>query len=208
MKLYVEGGGDANTLKTSCREGFSRFITKAGVKKRPRVVACGSRRDAYESFCTAIANGEEAMLLVDSEAAISSGCQNGEPENWSPWAHLKQRPGDGWDKPNKAQERDCHLMVQVMESWFLADRETLKSFFGQYFKENQLPPATRAVEDVPKDDVYRALQNATADCKTKAPYGKGEHSFKLLAAIDPAKIVDALPWAKRFITELKKKMDT
>lgn len=148
------------------------------------------------------------MLLVDSEAAISSGCQNGEPEIWSPWTHLKQRPEDGWDKPNKAQERDCHLMVQVMESWLLADRESLKSFFGQGFKENQLPAAARAIEGVPKDDVYRALQNATADCKTKAAYGKGEHSFKLLASIDPAKVVAASPWANRFIDTLKMKMDT
>lgn len=148
------------------------------------------------------------MLLVDSEAAISSGCQNGELENWSPWTHLKQHPEDDWDKPNKAQERDCHLMVQVMESWFLADRKSLKSFFGQGFNENQLPPPTRAIEGVPKADVYRALANATAHCRTKAPYGKGEHSFKLLAAIDPAKVVDASPWTKRFITELKKKMDT
>jgi len=206
VNLYVEGGGDSNALKTFCRQGFSSFITKAGVKNRPRVVACGGRRDAYESFCTAIANGQQAMLLVDSEAAISSGCQNGEPENWSPWKHLKQRPGDGWDKPNEAQERDCHLMVQVMECWFLADRESLASFFGQGFKENQLPPTARAIEEISKDDVYRALANATAHCKTRAPYGKGEHSFKLLALVNPASVANASPWAERFITELKKKM--
>ena len=70
VKLYVEGGGDTNALRTACREGFTSFITKAGLVKRPRVVACGSRRDAFESFCTAIAVGEEAMLLVDSEAPV------------------------------------------------------------------------------------------------------------------------------------------
>jgi hypothetical protein len=45
------------------------------------------------------------------------------------------------------------------------------------------------------------------NCKTKAPYGKGEHSFKLLALIDPTKVANASPWANRFINELKKKMD-
>lgn len=207
VKLYVEGGGDAAALKTSCRQGFTEFITKAGVKNRPRVVACGSRQDAYDSFCIAIANGEKAMLLVDSEAAVSDGSQNGAPENRSPWAHLKQRSGDDWDKPNKAQDRDCHLMVQVMESWFLADRDSLKSFFNQGFQENQLPAATRPIESVSKSDVYSGLRNATADCKTKATYGKGEHSFKLLALIDPNKVANASPWANRFINELKKKMD-
>jgi hypothetical protein len=44
------------------------------------------------------------------------------------------------------------------------------------------------------------------NCKTKAEYGKGEHAFKLLASIDPAKVMAASPWARRFVDELKKKM--
>ena len=94
-----------------------------------------------------------------------------------------------------------------MESWFLADRDALKRFFGQGFKDNQLPAAMRAIEQVTKADVYQALQNATANCKTKAAYGKGEHSFKLLTLIDPTKVTGASQWAQRFIDELKKKMD-
>lgn len=80
MKLYVEGGGDTAVLRTACREGFTNFITKAGIQRRPRVVACGGRRDAYESFCTAIAQGEAAMLLVDGEAAVAKVTAA------SPWA--------------------------------------------------------------------------------------------------------------------------
>jgi hypothetical protein len=207
VKLYVEGGGDAAALKTACRAGFTEFITKAGLKKRPRVVACGSRRDAYDSFCTAIASGDDAMLLVDSETLVSEVHQKGEPATWLPWEHLKQRQGDGWEAPKGGKNNDCHLMVEVMENWFLADRASLKAFFGNGFKENQLPAAARAVEQVRKADAYQSLQKATADCKTKAAYGKGEHSFKLLALIDPAKVVDSSPWAQRFINELKKTMD-
>ncbi len=44
---------------------------------------------------------------------------------------------------------------------------------------------------------------AWATCQTKAPYGKGEHSFLLLLLVDPLKVADASPWAKRFLTELK-----
>lgn len=62
MKLYVEGGGNAASLKTACREGFSKLLEKAGFKGRmPRIVACGSRNDAFDSFCTAIRIGEPAM---------------------------------------------------------------------------------------------------------------------------------------------------
>ena len=208
VKLYVEGGGDAAALKTACREGYTKFITEAGLKNRPRVVACGSRRDAFDSFCTAIANSEEALLLVDSESAVSSYHQKeDDPAKWQPWSHLKHRQGDGWDKPTGSDDTDCHLMVQMMESWFLADRDTLSYFFGNGFKDNQLPAAQRAVEGIAKVDVYTALQKATADCKTKAPYGKGEHSFKILSKIDPAKVTEASPWAKRFVEALKQKMD-
>ncbi|MBF0632517.1 MAG: DUF4276 family protein [Magnetococcales bacterium] len=208
VKRYVEGGGDTAALKAACREGFSTFITHAGLNMRPRVVACGSRKDAYESFCTAISHGEDAMLLVDSEESVAAEYQSdsAKPETWLPWQHLKQRKGDGWEKPNGSLDTDCHLMVQVMESWFLADRDVLKEFFGQGFKSHLLPAAANAIEGVLKPQIYDGLDKASGNCKTKAPYGKGEHSFKLLAIIDPGKISAASPWARRFLDELKKKM--
>ena len=115
VKLYVEGGGDSAALKAACREGFTTFITKAGIQNRPRVVACGSREDAFDSFCTAIAQGEDAMLLVDSETSVATNHQSGALNQWRPWDHLFQR--DRWSKPEPSRDTDCHLMVQVMESW-------------------------------------------------------------------------------------------
>lgn len=207
VKLYVEGGGDSKSLQIECRRGFREFLEKAGLKgKMPGISACGGRRLAYDDFCTAIASGESAMLLVDSEAPVPSAHQTGEPATWRPWLHLKQRQGDGWVKPANAADTDCHLMVQVMESWFLAERETLQIFFGQGFRENALPAIGNAIEGIAKTQVYDALKQATQNCKTKAEYGKGEHSFKLLAKIDPTKVTAASPWAKRFVDELKKKM--
>jgi hypothetical protein len=205
VKLYVEGGGDTAALKTACREGFTTFISRAGVQNRPRIVACGSRRNAYESFCTALANGEAALLLVDSEAAVGAHHQQGAADTWQPWAHLKSR--DDWEKPAGVTDVQCHLMVQVMESWFLADRATLSVFFGQGFRHNALPAAGRAIEEIAKVDVYDALKNATRDCKTKIEYSKGEHSFKLLTKLDPVKVTQASPWANRFVAEIRKAMD-
>jgi Domain of unknown function (DUF4276) len=206
VKLFVEGGGDSTTLKTECREGFTKFITAAGVQNRPRVVACGTRGNAYDSYRTAIQNGEEAILLVDAEAPIIAAHENGEPDQWTPWLHLKNREGDEWEKPKGAEDTDCHFMAQIMESWFISDHNTLKSFYGASFKTNKLPPETTAIETIAKLCVYKALKEATSGCAKKGKYGKGSHSFKLLGAIDPNKVMLASPWAKRFIDELKKKM--
>jgi hypothetical protein len=206
VKVYVEGGGETSALHTACREGFSKFITKSGIKNRPRIVACGSRRSAYDSFCSSIENGEPAILLVDSEEQIASKFQVGDPSEWMPWQHLKAREGDGWQKPLSATELDCHLMSQVMESWFIADTSALGYFFGKEFKSTKLPSVTRVIESIPKDEVFAALKNATRLCAPKGEYGKGSHSFKLLAMIDPIKVISASPWAKRFIDELMRKM--
>jgi hypothetical protein len=208
VTLYVEGGGETAALKTACRKGFTAFITKAGISKRPRIVACGSRADAFDSYCTAVANGQPAVLLVDSEGPIAPVHQQGvDATQWQPWHHLKNRPGDGWDKPAGVPDTDCHLMVQCMESWLIVDRATLSGFFGQGFQANQLPAIGNPSEGVAKANIYASLANATKNCKTKSQYGKGEHSFQLLADISPRPVIAASPWAKRFVEELKKTMD-
>jgi hypothetical protein len=213
VKLFVEGGGDSAALKTACREGFAKFLEKAGLGGRmPRIVACGGRQDAFDSFCTALNNGEAALLLVDSEALIGAAAQPGDGNakearsQWLPWQHLHQRVGDGWERPATAQDMQCHLMVQCMESWLVADRVNLKAFFGQGFQEDQLPAAARSLEAIPKEELYRTLTNATRNCKTKAQYGKGEHSFKLLTRVDPEKIMAASPWARRFVEGIQDTM--
>ncbi len=207
MKIYVEGGGDTNLLRTACRQGFSEFLKKAGLTGHmPRIVACGGRQDAYDAFSTAMTNNEPAMLLVDSESTVTAVCQQGEAEEWKPWQHLQNRQGDQWQKPANAAENDCHLMVQCMEAWFLADRATLQIFFGQGFNVNNLPAEGNQIESLAKGLIYQSLANATRNCKTKAKYGKGEHSFKLLAMIDPNQVTAASPWAKRFVQEAREKM--
>ncbi|MGD0958346.1 MAG: DUF4276 family protein, partial [Methylomonas sp.] len=159
----MEGGGDSNALKAECRRGFSEFFKKAGIAgKMPRIVACGSRQNAYDSFRTAIEAGDDALLLVDSEAPVAAIHQNDNPDAWRPWLHLKQRQGDNWSKPTNAHDNQCHLMVQCMESWFLADRDELKKFFGQGFNENKLPPEANAIEHLDKNQIFQALADATS----------------------------------------------
>jgi Domain of unknown function (DUF4276) len=205
VKLFVEGGGDNNQrLASKCREAFTKFITQAGVTKRPRIIPCGSRLNAFKDYCTAINNGEAALLLVDSEAPVDPKNQQGSPNTWFPWEHLKNREGDGWSKPEKACDTDCHLMVQCMEHWILADRKTLEVFYGQGFKLNQLP-STVPLESADKNAVESGFKIATKET-IKGEYNKGKHSFELLAEIKPDLVMAQSPWAKRFVDELKRKM--
>ncbi|MCW8208228.1 DUF4276 family protein [Verminephrobacter aporrectodeae subsp. tuberculatae] len=206
VKLFVEGGGGG--LEKECREGFRKFITTAGIKNQPRIVASGSRSKAFDDYRIAIDNGEEALLLIDSEAPVADQHQQGaDADQWKPWAYLRNRQDDAWEQPAGASDTDCHLMVQCMENWFLADRTTLRKFFGQGFKENQLPD-NRLIEQVKNNDACSALTNATRDCETKGSYRKSAHSFKLLKKVDPDRITAASPWARRFVDALKKKMDS
>ena len=191
VRLYVEGGGDRAELRTACRKGFSEFVEKAGLQGRmPRIVACGSRNDAYDSFRTAHAHEDAiAMLLVDAEGQVTAQ---------GPWQHLKIR--DNWDRPGGATDDQCHLMIQVMEAWFLADADALESFYGQRFRRQALP-ANPNIEQVAKQGVLDGLEQATRDTG-KGQYNKGKHSFELLAKLDPAKVRNASPYADRLIQVL------
>ena len=73
----------------------------------------------------------------------------------------------------------------------------LVSYYGQGFRPLALPPNPN-IEDVPKLDVENRLNQATRDTQ-KGPYSKGKHSFEILENIDPAKVMAASPYAKRFI---------
>lgn len=200
VKIYVEGGGDTNALKTKCRQGFSEFFRKAGLEGRmPRIVASGSRQAAYDDFCTALnkAGADEfIILLVDSEAPVAQSHSD------APWSHLKAR--DNWDQPAQATDDNAHLMVQCMEAWFLADKESLATFFGNGFQRNALPPRAD-VENISKSDLFSGLKAATRHCIPKGEYGKGRHSFDILSQIDPTRVAAASPWAKRLIETLQEK---
>ena len=208
MKIFVEGGGDGRESRSVCREGFRRFIITTGkIEKMPRIVPCGSRNNAFEKYLEAVLNEEEAMLLVDGERPVNEHCQSGAPGIWLPWVHLQHDSGDGWVIPEGDAEENCHLMVECMECWILADRETIASYFGNGLRESALPSDKKPPESVGKAETLAGLENATRNCRTKSRYSKGEHSFELLAIIDSRKVIATCPWAARFIKILGEKMN-
>ncbi|MCB0064764.1 MAG: DUF4276 family protein [Caldilineaceae bacterium] len=160
----------------------------------PKVVACGSRDQAFRDFKTALKQSQPdsfPLLLVDSEDPITKGSE--------PWDHLEQR--DKWTKPSKADDKQFHLMVQCMESWFLADPDTLSQYFGRGFQNSALPKR-RDIENIRKVDVYKLLESASRNSQ-KQTYSKGKHSFALLGQIDPTKVTECSPFAQRLIDALK-----
>jgi hypothetical protein len=187
VKIYVESGGDHNKdLETQCRRGFSEFFRKAGLGGRmPRVVKCGGRGHAYATFRTARENPGQRdfpILLVDSEAPVTQA---------DPWEHVKQRPGDGWERPRGASPDQIHFMVQAMEAWFHADKEAVATYYGQRFHVAALK-SRPDIDNIPRADLDKGMKQATKDCQ-KGEYSKGQHSFQILALIDPAKVRAASP---------------
>lgn len=163
------------------------------------MIAAGGRKAAYDDFCTATtapAEGERIFLLVAAEGGVAAP-----PGEDAAWAHVAARPGDGWKRPPARHDDHLHLMVQLMESWLLADREALAAYYGAGFNPAALPAKDRPPESVPKADVVPALDRAAPATKRQG-YGKGRDSFALLAEIDPALLCAASPWAERFFATL------
>jgi len=194
IKLYIEGGSEGPLFDAWFREAWANFFKAAGLSGRmPRVIRGRGRKRTYDLFRTAVANRAPdtfSLLLVDSEEAVDP--------NHSEWQHLKHR--DGWNRPENAGDDDAFLMVQVMETWFLADRDALNRYFGQHFNENAFAQWPE-LESIPKTRVLDALKQATIRCKTR--YTKGRVSFELLSALDPSKVERACPHAQRLLNRLR-----
>ena len=190
--LYIEGGGEGKDLRTRFRKGWRTFFDAAGVNDRTKIVRGGGRQRTYDMFAVAVRdrrNDTLPLLLVDSEAPVRLG--------HSPWQHLLAR--DGWNKPDEAGEDQAFLMVQFMETWFLADKDGLRRYFGSGFRDQAIKQWPN-LETVPKETVLNALAQATAACG-KA-YGKGKTSFELLEYINPVRVRAACPHANDLLQRL------
>jgi hypothetical protein len=195
VKIYAEGGGEGELLDTLFRKGWANFFSAAGLeRKMPKVIRGQGRDRTFNLFVTAVndrGTGVLPLLLVDSEEAVGSG--------QSAWKHLAAR--DGWKQPADTTDDQVYLMVQVMETWFLADPNALGQFFGPDFRESVIKqwPALEAVD---KNTVFQTLESATMNCETKQ-YAKGRISFELLAKVDPLKVEQKCPHAKALLEFLR-----
>jgi hypothetical protein len=189
IRLFVEGD---RSLKDGLGAFFDTLRTKARKKRiKWNIVPCGSRDSAFDQFKTALGTYPEVfnLLLVDSEG----------PVTMSPLQHLQSR--DRWDCKGIDNDR-CHLMVQTMEAWFLADRDALKRFYKQGFHAQALPKRAN-VEDIDKPTLEKALANATRKTSQKKPYHKTHHAPKLLEGLDVVRVRAAAPHCERLFKTLE-----
>ena len=194
--MYVEGGGSQDRTLRACKNAFGAFFQKLlGGSPKPKVVACGARDDAYRDFCLSRRTDPDtfAILLVDSEDPVPTGKTR--------TAHLKDRERH-WTEP--MPEEQVHLMVQCMESWFLADVGAMEAYYEQGFRRNALPQNPK-IEEIPRQDVLAGLDNATG-ATTKGTYHKTRHGFEMLARLNPEKVRDRSPHAEALFMLLCEKL--
>ena len=58
-------------------------------------------------------------------------------------------------------------MIEIMESWFLADRDALARHFGEGFKAAALPGNPARVESIPKRDVEQPASRSASILRAK-----------------------------------------
>lgn len=185
VRIYFEGD-------PKLRPGFQSFF--AGLQSASRrITPVPCKANAIADFMDGVKNYPDAVniLLIDSEGP------------YTPNLLQEVRRHDHWDTALGRQvPDDClHFMVQVMESWFLADRATLRNYYGPGFAENRLP-ANRQVEQILKDDVIDGLAAATRDTG-KGRYHKTRHAPALLALLNPAQVRAAAPACANLFTALE-----
>jgi hypothetical protein len=187
-RIFVEGGGNKNA-NTACREGFRKLLEKSGFEgKVPRIVASGSRNNAYDDFKIFHTQGNDAILIVDSEDPVVDSAK--------PWEHLKKR--DAWECPAGATDEQVFLMTTCMETWIVADRSYLKKRYKN-LQESALP-SLQNLEKQDRKDILDKLETASNN-----KYQKGEHSFSVLAEVSPDELKKYLPAFVRMLAILEQK---
>ena len=159
LRIYFEGD-------PRLRAGFHSFlkeIVEAAREKQCRLDLIATDGTPVEDFESALKSHPDAwnVLLLDSEGPLNN-CDRSK----------KLSPKD---------EGSVFWMVQVMESWFLADIPKLSGFYG-----TRLEAGNPKVEEIPKADVRAKMDKASRNT-----YHKTKHAPKLLERIDPALVRNA-----------------
>ena len=189
--VFLEGGGDTESLRRKCREAFRKLLINCGFSGRlPQLRACGSRENAFKEFAVADAHSgrvDYVAMLIDSEAPVADVERT--------WDHLRRR--DRWRKPSDATDDQVLFMVTSMETWIATDHEALRKRFPRDFNGKRLPEPNR-IEVRHRNDVLTALKRATNN-----RYSKGATSFELLGSLYPGTLqqLPSFRRARRILNE-------
>lgn len=172
IRVYFEGN-------PGLKRPLQIFLEKADphLKDRIKPIPGRGRDDAIYDFLLSVSRDPNLnhLLLIDREG----------PDDGHLFDKLTR---EGSWRPRKVvpAERQVGWMVQIMEAWFLADKEVLHAYYGSDLQANALPLNPR-VEEIPKADVLRGLKAATLR-STKGAYHKGAHASRILEKLDPVRV--------------------
>lgn len=96
-------------------------------------------------------------------------------------------------------------MVQTMETWFVADLEALKGYYGQGFNPNPIPKRGN-VEEIEKDKLFSMLEESTRRTSKKA-YHKVKHVPSLLGNLNEKVVREKALYSERLFAMLERIID-
>ena len=185
IRIYYEGD---RALKPGFDAFFSEIRQLAKDKAcRFQLISTGAKWQ--QDFRIAIKSHATSwnILLIDSEGPTYSAVET-----------CKK---NGWDAVHATS---IFWMVEMMESWFHADKSNVASYYGNGFNQNTLA-ANPHVEEIPKKDLVDGLKAATKDT-SKGPYHKTLHAPKLLACINPGLVRKAAPNCGKLFDAIEKEL--
>jgi len=160
------------------------------------IVAKGSRNEVFKWFRNTLKQQKDERflaMLIDSEDPVN--------DLEKTWEHLKRR--DGWDKPDKASDEQVLFMTTCMETWIMADRETMQTHYGCCLQSTALLSQNN-LEQRPHKEVINSLESASQNCSNT--YSKGKRSFEILAKLKPEILIQYLPSFVRIYRILSEKL--
>ncbi len=182
--LFLEGGGsgpNSKELDIRCREGFRKLLEKCGFgeqQRMPRLFACGGRAAVLDDFSTAQTTkraDEYLAMWIDSEERMA--------DINVAWNHLQNvTTVPKRVRPTGATDDQVLFMATCMETWIVADRQALTSYYGSDLQENALPPLDN-LEQRSRHDIQERLSHATRDCTN--PTIKGSNPSFYLESCHP-----------------------
>jgi Domain of unknown function (DUF4276) len=184
VRVYIEGGAEGRDANSDFRRGWKKFLNELHELARANgyhaldIIRGKGRANTFHRFTKHEREypADLCVLLVDSETAV--------PNNSRVWDVVARRKGDGWPRPAWATERHLYLMVHMVETWLLTDKDALQRFFRNGFNPKALP--TTNLEGRPKDEVNNALKKATQN-SSKGPYQHGQ-AHEILELVAPDKV--------------------
>ena len=201
--VYIEGEGGGRGSRRRYNDGefrksWKQFLQPLADTARNNGVdffRCVPGRGGTmttETFSKPLPKDEGALriLLIDSEAPVA--------DINKPWDAL------GVKAPDWADEKNCYLMVQCLETWLLADVDSLKAHYDKSkscFDEKKIK-AWQNLEGTERKTLQDALVKATANCLN--PYEHADGNL-IIAVVDRDKL-KALSSVERLFKEFEEKI--